>query len=313
MAKKDKAPAAETPETDAAAPAATAEAPPKKEKKPREPKAKTAPAAPADKVPAAAAPPATTSPAAPGEPSSSKKKKQPGTPPRPGKKLRNHLKNMRANVEKEGVIPLKRAVQLLKQFKRAKFDETVEIHMSLGIDTTQNDQMVRGSVSLPNGLGKTVRVVVFCQGENITKAKEAGADHAGGDDIIEKIQKESWLDFDVALATQDMMGKVSRLGKTLGPRGLMPTPKAGTVVPAAADVAAAVKEFKAGKVEYRADKGGNVHARVGKMSFEEDKLVENITTFVEQIRAVKPAGVKGHYVKSITVSATQSLGVGVTV
>lgn len=312
MAKKDKAPAAETAEG-APAPAA-ADAPPKKEKKPREPKAKkTAPAGPAADMPAGSAVPAATKPGAPPPDGQSKKKKQPGRPPMPGKKHRNHRKNLEQKLGKEGIVPLKRALQLLKQFKRAKFDETVEIHMSLGIDTTQNDQMVRGTVSLPHGVGKTVRVVVFCQGENINKAKEAGAEFAGGDDLIEKIQKENWLDFDVALATQDMMGKVSRLGKTLGPRGLMPTPKAGTVITGTADVGGAVTEFKAGKVEYRADKGGNVHARVGKMSFDEDKLAENITVFIEQIKAVKPGGVKGHYVRSITVSATQSPGIPVIV
>src|SRR5262249_46484648 len=154
---------------------------------------------------------------------------------------------------------------------------------------------------------------VFCQGENVGKAKEAGADFAGSDDLIDKIQKENWLDFDVALATQDLMGKVSRLGKVLGPRGVMPTPKAGTVITAGGGVGAAVREFKAGKVEYRADKGGNVHAGVGKMSFDEDKLVDNINTFVDQVKAVKPAGVKGHYVKSITLSATMSPGVAVSV
>lgn len=308
MAKTTTEPVTETPE---AAPAA-AEGPKKAPKKPREPKAKTAPEAPppAEKAEGTAVP----TPAGPaGEPTTSKKKKKAGQPPALGKKLRNHLKNMRQKVEKEGAVPVRRAVQLLKQFKRAKFDETVEIHMSLGVDTTQNDQMVRGSVSLPNGVGKTVRVLVFCQGENVNKAKDAGADHAGGDELIEKIQKESWLDFDVALATQDMMGKVSRLGKTLGPRGLMPTPKAGTVITAGSDVSAVVKEFKAGKVEYRTDKGGNVHARVGKLSFDEDKLAENIQVFVEQVKAVKPSGVKGNYVKSITLSATQSPGVAVTV
>jgi large subunit ribosomal protein L1 len=210
-------------------------------------------------------------------------------------------------------VPVKRAIGLLKQAKRTKFDETVDVHMSLGIDPTQNDQMVRGSVPLPHGIGKSVRVLVFCQGENVAKAKEAGADYAGGDDLIKKIQQEGWLEFDVALATQDMMGMVSRLGKVLGPRGLMPTPKAGTVITAGGDVAAGVREFKAGKVEFRADKGGNVHAGVGKMSFDDDKLVVNITTFVDQVRAVKPAGVKGNYVKSITVSATMSPGIRVTV
>ena len=222
------------------------------------------------------------------------------------------MRNLRQKMAKKGRFPLKRAVGLLKQIKRAKFDETVEIHMSLGIDTTQNDQMVRGSVPLPHGIGKAVRVLVFSQGDNVTKAKEAGADYAGGDDLIKKIQQEGWLDFDVALATQDMMGMVSRLGKILGPRGLMPTPKAGTVVTAGGDVASAVREFKAGKVEYRADKGGNVHAGVGKVSFDDDKLVANITTFVDQIRAAKPASVKGNYVKSITVSATMSPGIPVS-
>jgi large subunit ribosomal protein L1 len=305
----------------AAAPAG--ETPPAKEKKPREPRApkeKTSPAAPAAEAPAAAPAPAATAPEAPapapttpapGEPTK-KKGKRPGTGPRRGKKLRNQLKNQQQKVAKEGSAPLKRALQLLKQMKRAKFDETVEIHMSLGVDTTQSDQLVRGTVSLPHGIGKTVRVVVFCQGDNVAKAKEGGADFAGGDDLVEKIQKQNWLDFDVALATQEMMGKVSRLGKVLGPRGLMPTPKAGTVIGANADVTAAVREFKAGKVEFRTDKGGNVHAGVGKMSFDENKLADNITTFVDQIKAVKPAGVKGNYIKSITVSATMSPGIAVT-
>src|SRR5262249_50643678 len=198
------------------------------------------------------------------------------------------------------------------QIKRAKFDETVEIHMALGIDTTQSEQMIRGSVSLPHGVGKTVRVVVFCQGDNVARARDAGADFAGADDLIEKIQKENWLDFDVALGTREVRGKVGGRGKVLGPRGLMPTPKAGTVIPAGGDVAAAVKEFKAGKVEYRADKGGNVHAGVGKMSFDDDHLAANITAFVDQVRAAKPAGVKGHYIKSITIAGTMTAGVPVS-
>ncbi|MBI1915612.1 MAG: 50S ribosomal protein L1 [Planctomycetes bacterium] len=240
-----------------------------------------------------------------------KKRKRPGRAPRRGKKLRNQLKNVRQRVAKEGAAPLKKAVSLLKQIKRAKFDETVEVHMSLGIDPTQSDQMIRGSVSLPHGVGKTVRVVVFCQGDNVAKAKEAGADFAGSDELIKRIQGEGWTEFDVALATQDMMGQVSRLGKILGPRGLMPTPKAGTVIPAGGDVSGAVREFKAGKVEYRSDKGGNVHAGVGKMSFEDDKLADNINAFVEQIRAVKPTGVKGNYVRSITIAGTMTAGVPV--
>jgi large subunit ribosomal protein L1 len=236
-------------------------------------------------------------------------KRRPGRGPRRGKKLRNHLKNQLQKLEKEPAAPIKKAVQLLKSMKRVKFDETVEVHMALGIDTTQSDQLVRGAISLPHGIGKSVRVLVFCQGDNVAKAKAAGADFAGADDLIAKVQSENFLDFDVALATQDMMGKVSRLGKVLGPRGLMPTPKAGTVIAAGGDISVSVNEFKAGKVEYRADKGGNIHAGVGKMSFDEDKLVENVHAFVEQIKHVKPASVKGHYIKSVTLSATMSPGI----
>jgi large subunit ribosomal protein L1 len=317
MAKKAPATPNEAAETPPASPAAPEAAPAKEPKKPREPKAKTSPAAPPAETPAAppaaaaTAPAAPAAPSAPGEPTK-KKGKAPGIAPRRGKKLRNQLRNQVQKLQKEGAVPVKRAISMLKQMKRAKFDETVEVHMALGIDTTQSDQMVRGSVPLPHGIGKSVRVVVFCQGDNVAKAKDAGADFAGSDELIKRIQGEGWLDFDVALATQDMMGQVSRLGKVLGPRGLMPTPKAGTVVPASGDIAAAVREFKAGKVEYRADKGGNIHAGVGKMSFDEDKLAANITAFVEQVRSVKPAGVKGNYVKSITLSATMSPGIAVS-
>jgi large subunit ribosomal protein L1 len=257
-----------------------------------------------EKRPKAAAPAAATD-------GSSKKKGRPGNSPRRGKKLRNHLKNLKQKLGKEGPSPLKKAVALIKQSKRSKFDETVEIHMSLGVDTTQSDQLVRGTVPLPHGIGKSVRVVVFCQGDNADKARAAGADFAGADDLIERIQKQNWLEFDVALATQDMMGKVSRLGKVLGPRGLMPTPKAGTVI--TGDVAQAVLEFKAGKVEFRTDKGGNVHAGVGKLSFDDDKLVENIQTFVDAIRGAKPSGIKGNYVKSITVTSTMGPGIPIAI
>ena len=242
-----------------------------------------------------------------------KKKKRPGKAPRRGRKLRNHLKNVDQKTRALAVLPAKQAIAMLKSLKRAKFDETVEIHMNLGIDATQSDQMVRGSVALPNGIGKSVRVAVFCQGDNVAKAKAAGADFVGGSDLVEKVQKENFLDFDVAIATQDMMGQVSRLGKVLGPRGLMPTPKAGTVVPAGQDVAGAVREFKAGKVEYRSDKTGQIHAGVGKMSFDDQKLMENITTFVETVRAAKPAGVKGNYVNGIVLSATMCPGVRMSV
>jgi large subunit ribosomal protein L1 len=321
MAKKQANPAEATETPGPAGTEAPATEKPKKprEAKPKEAKAKTSPEAPSTEKPAAPAPTAEGAPAAPAAPAAApgpdgaaKKKGRPGRSPRRGKKLRNQIKNLQQKVAKEGAPPLKRALQLLKQLKRAKFDETVEIHMALGIDTAQSDQMIRGSVPLPHGLGKVKRVVVFCQGENVAKAKAAGADFAGGDELIEKVQKEGWLDFDVALATQDLMGKVSRLGKVLGPRGLMPTPKAGTVITAGQDVGQAVKEQKAGKVEYRTDKGGNVHAGIGKMSFDEDKLAANITAFVDQVRAAKPSNVKGNYIKSITVAGTMTPGVAVS-
>ncbi len=298
-----------------------AEKGPKPEKAPRKPKAEKAPAdkaspaaPPAEQPPAeAAAPPAAPSAgpaAAPSGVPTKKKGQAPGKPPARGKKLRNHLRNVRQRIDKEGPISLAKAVGLLKSIKRSKFDETVEIHMSLGVDVSQAEQLIRGTVPLPHGIGKSVRVVVFCQGDNVQKAKDAGADAAGSDDLIGRIQKENWMEFDVALATQDMMGKVSRLGKTLGPRGLMPTPKAGTVI-TTGDVAQAVREFKAGKVEYRTDKGGNVHAGVGKISFEEKKLIDNINAFVEAIRAAKPTGVKGNYIESVTLCSTMSPGVPV--
>jgi large subunit ribosomal protein L1 len=284
---------------------------PEGKEKPAEKKAKSAPAAPPGEAPAPAAEGAAT--ATVTTEAEPKAKKRAGHPPRRGKKLRNHLKNQQQRIAKEGVVPIRKAIQTLKSVKRAKFDETVEIHMKLGIDAKQADQAVRGSVPLPHGIGKSVRIVVFAQGDEVAKAKAAGADHAGGPELIQKIQQEGWLEFDVALALQSMMGQVSRLGKVLGPRGLMPTPKAGTVIPANGDVAAAVKEFKAGKVEYRADAGGCVHAGVGKLSFDEDKLADNITAFVEQVRHAKPVGVRGNYIESVTVSATMSPGIKVSV
>lgn len=302
MAKKQEtAPAAEA----QAAPEAAARV----EKKPK--KEKPAAPKPEGGAPAAAAPEAASTAAAPSQAAASKKKKKPGTAPGRGKKLKNHLKNVQQKLLKEGAQPLKKAVATLKSLKRSKMDETVEIHMHLGVDATQSDQLVRGSVSLPHGIGKQVRVLVFCQADNMAKAKAAGADFAGGDDLIEKITKENWTGFDIALATQDMMGKVSRLGKVLGPRGLMPTPKAGTVVAMTQDIGAVVKEFKAGKVEYRTDKSGGVHARVGKMSFDEANLIENIQMFIDTVRAAKPAAVKGHFILSTSISATQSPGVPV--
>ena len=241
-----------------------------------------------------------------------KKKKKPGVPPRRGKKLRNHLKNVEKRLRELGTVPVRQAIAELKKLKRAKFDETIEVHINLGIDVTQSDQMVRGAVPLPHGIGKTRKVAVFTQGDNLAKAKDAGADVVGGADLVERVQKENFLDFDVAIATQDMMGQVSRLGKVLGPRGLMPTPKAGTVVPANGDLAATVREFKAGKVEYRSDKTGQIHAGVGKMSFDDEKLLANINVFVEQVRSAKPAGVKGVFINGVALSATMAPGIRVT-
>ncbi len=265
-------------------------------------------------APAAAAP--TTPEAAPATTATTeqpRKRKKPGCPPRRGKKLRNLLRQNRERLRQAGPMPLKQAIAELKKLKRAKFDETVELHINLGIDPTQSDQMVRGAVSLPHGIGKAVRVAVFCQGDNIEKAKAAGADVAGGADLVERVQKENFLDFDVAIATQDMMAQVSRLGKVLGPRGLMPTPKAGTVVPANADLAAVVREFKAGKLEFRSDKTGQIHVGIGKLSFDDQKLAENIQAFLDHLRSVKPAGVKGQFIRGVVLAATMSPGIRLAV
>lgn len=205
-------------------------------------------------------------------------------------------------------LPLPEAVKILKGFDTTKFNQTVELSTRLGIDARQSDQNVRGSVSLPHGIGKTVRVAVFAQGENAEKAREAGADIVGGDDLAKQI-KAGEMNFDVALATPDMMGVVGPLGRVLGPRGLMPSPRSGTVT---TDVATAVREFKAGKIEFRNDKGGNVAVPVGKLSFPEDQLVENINAFLAHLRTLKPAASKGTYIQSITISATMSPGVRVS-
>ena len=202
-------------------------------------------------------------------------------------------------------VPLAEAVKALKAFGNTKFNQTVEVSTNLGIDARQSDQNVRGSVSLPHGIGKTVRVAVFAQGDNVEKATSAGADLVGGDDLAQKI-KGGFMDFDVALATPDMMGVVGPLGRLLGPRGLMPSPRSGTV---ATDIAAAVREFKAGKIEFRNDKGGNVAAPVGKLSFSDTELIENINAFLNHLRTVKPAASKGTYIRSITISATMSPGI----
>lgn len=202
-------------------------------------------------------------------------------------------------------LPLDEAVKLLQTFNTTKFDQSVEIAIRLGIDSKQADQLVRGSLVLPNGIGRTLRVVVFAKGEKVDEAKGAGADEVGGPELAEKI-KGGWTDFDVCIAAPDMMGLVGPLGRVLGPRGLMPSPRAGTVTP---DIARTVKEYKSGKVEFRNDAGGNVHAVVGKLSFELPKLVENIRTFINQITNMKPNAVRGQYIRGIVISATMSPGI----
>ncbi len=204
-------------------------------------------------------------------------------------------------------VPLAEAVRQLKTFNSTKFDQTVEVSTNLGIDPKQSDQNVRGAVGLPNGIGKTVRVAVFAQGDNAEKARAAGADIVGADDLAKQI-KDGVMNFDVALATPDMMGLVGPLGRVLGPRGLMPSPRSGTVT---TDISSAVREFKAGKIEFRNDKGGNVSAPVGKLSFSDEKLVENILAFLTYLRGLKPASSKGTFVRTVTISATMSPGVRV--
>ena len=213
-----------------------------------------------------------------------------------------------AAMVEERQYSLEEAIPLMQKVKYAKFDETVEMAMRLGVDPKHADQMVRGTVVLPHGLGRSKKVLAIAGADKQKEASDAGADHVGGDEVVEKIIG-GWMDFDAVVATPDMMRAVGRLGKVLGPRGLMPTPKAGTVVPATGDIAAAVREFKAGKVEYRSDKTGQIHAGVGKMSFDDQKLVENIQVFVDQVRAAKPSGVKGNFINGIVLSATMSPGI----
>ena len=237
------------------------------------------------------------------------------TPAAPEKKRRNKApkspsKRFKSAAEKvpAGPVPLAEAVQILKSFDgTTKFDQTVEVAMRLGIDAKQADQLVRGSIVLPHGIGKTQRVVVFAKGEAAKAAEEAGADEVGQEDLADKI-KGGWLDFDVCVAAPDMMGLVGPLGRVLGPRGLMPSPRAGTVTP---DVAKVVQEYKAGKVEFRNDSAGVVHARAGKLSFDADKIQENIQAFIDYILSLQPQSVKGTYLKGIAISATVSPGIHV--
>ena len=201
---------------------------------------------------------------------------------------------------------LEEAVPLVKKIKFAKFDETVELHMRLGVDPKHADQMVRGTVVLPNGLGKSKTVLVIASGDKLREATEAGADFVGGEDMVTKIQTENWTAYDAVIATPDMMRSVGKLGKVLGPRGLMPNPKTGTLT---TDIANAVKEVKAGKVEFRVDKTGVIHVPVGKLSFDEQKLVENANSLLGAVVKAKPAAAKGKYVKSVTLCSTMGPGV----
>ena len=198
------------------------------------------------------------------------------------------------------------ALDLCVKTAKAKFDETIEVHVRLGVDSRHADQQVRGAVVLPNGTGKTVRVMAFCKGENVEAAKAAGAEYVGADEYVQKIQKEGWMDFDVVIATPDMMGLIGRLGKVLGPRGLMPNPKAGTVTP---DIAKAVTEAKAGKIEYRLDKTNIIHCPIGKASFGAEKLGENFEALMGAIVKAKPAAAKGQYVKSCVIASTMGPGI----
>lgn len=220
-----------------------------------------------------------------------------------------HGKRYRAALEiasKAGTLrDLAEAVKLVKQTARAKFDETIVVSSHLGVDPRHSDQLVRGTVVLPHGTGKSLRVLVLAKGEKEKEALASGADFAGSDEFVKKIQ-DGWLDVDAIVATPDMMGEVGKLGRVLGPRGLMPNPKSGTVT---FDVAKAVKELKAGKIEFRVDKGANVHAPVGKASFSEDKLLENARAFLRELMRSRPTAAKGHYVKSLTISSTMGPGI----
>ena len=209
-------------------------------------------------------------------------------------------------VDRTKLYSAKEALELIEKMPKAKFDETVEIHVRLGVDSRHADQQVRGAIVLPNGTGKSVRVLVFAKGDKAEAAKAAGADYVGEMDLVEKIQKENWFDFDVVVATPDMMGVVGRLGKVLGPKGLMPSPKSGTVTP---DAAKAVQEAKAGKVEYRLDKTNIIHCPIGKVSFGPEKLAENFNALMGAIIKAKPAAAKGQYIKSCVAASTMGPGV----
>jgi large subunit ribosomal protein L1 len=224
--------------------------------------------------------------------------------PKHGKKYTDAAKQLDRSVVYEAA----EALALVKKIAPGKFDETVEVAVRLGVDPRHADQQVRGAVVLPHGTGKTRTVLVFAKGDKAKEAEDAGADFVGAEDMVAKIQQEGWLGFDVAIATPDMMGNVGKLGRILGPRGLMPNPKTGTVT---FDVIRAVQEVKAGKIEYRVDKAGNIHAPIGKVSFDTDKLLENLRTLIDTLVRAKPAAAKGQYLKGISVSSTMGPGVKV--
>ncbi len=219
-----------------------------------------------------------------------------------GKKYSDSIKLL----EKTKLYDANEAISLVCQTAKAKFDETIELHIRLGVDSRHADQQVRGAIVLPNGTGKTVKVLVFAKGDKVNAALEAGADYAGAEEYVEKIQKENWFDFDVIIASPDMMGLVGRLGKVLGPKGLMPNPKAGTVTP---DVAKAVKEAKAGKIEYRLDKTNIIHCPIGKASFGPEKLGENFDALMGAVIKARPAAAKGQYIKSCVIASTMGPGI----
>lgn len=228
--------------------------------------------------------------------------------PKHGKKYLEAAKK----VDRAKLYSPKEALDLARELSFTRFDATVEVHMRLGIDPRQADQMVRSTVALPNGTGKTVRVLVFAQGDAVKAAQDAGADIVGGDDLIARIDKEDFYDFDVAVASSDMMGKVGRIGRKLGPRGLMPNPKSGTVV-APENVANAVREVKGGRIEFRNDKTGLLHVPVGKVSFTPEQLYENMVALMDAVKSVKPSAMKGVYVKSVTVTSTMGPGIHVDI